>query len=233
MDIQKNVKQKIEECIQEISDLCHGSNTVSDAILDFDDDKYKIYEKQKEKLIKCICNMVKTNLEIPDFEQFYEQLPDVKFWNSTREIVEKRTKNYLNAVSYNSMETAKRMALLEKCFELVFGERENGDFIAEQFEDVKMARTVYGIMMESEYAIVTFYVSKRRFIIGMGESYGLVADDAEYIWNLFNSNFDMVERHEFHRRMILFSRKLDELTDTVDELQEEFDTLISIFEENG
>lgn len=232
MDGRNSLNQSIEECIRGITDLIGKSDKISNVILEFDDDSYKVYEKQKELLIKGICNVTRIDLKMPDFEQFYKLLPDFEFWESIKQIVERRTKSYINAVSYNNLELEERILLLKKCFNLVFIERENRDFIVEQFDDEKIAKTLYGIIMESEYAIVTLYVSRRRFIMGMEESYGLAEDDAEYIWDIFKNNIDVVERHEYHKRMLFLHKKIDELTDTVDEVQEEFDALLSILAED-
>ncbi|MDE7179340.1 MAG: hypothetical protein K2O59_16180 [Lachnospiraceae bacterium] len=231
MDGRNSLNLSIDECIRGITDLIGKSDKVSNVILEFDDDSYKAYEKQKELLIKSICNVTRIDLKTPDFEQFYKILPDIDFWESIKQIVERRTRNYLNAISYNKLETEEKVLLLKKCFNLVFIERENRDFIVHQFDDEKIAKTLYGIIMESEFAIITLYVSRRRFIMGMEESYGLTENDAAYIWDLFENNLDVVEKHEYHKRMFVLHEKIDELTSTVDEVQEEFDTLLSILSE--
>lgn len=228
MGNQKVLNPSIEECIQKICDLCGESNLVSNVVLEFDDTKYNLFLKQKELLIKSICNKTKANLQIPDFEQFYKLLPDADFWKSIKQIVERRANVFINAISYNKLNQEERISLLKKCFELVFIERENSDFIIEQFDDENIGKTLYGVMLESEYAIITLYVSKRRFITGVEESHGLVAYDAEYIWETFKANYDVVARHEFHKRMLNLNRKIDAITNTVDEMQEGFETLLSM-----
>lgn len=232
MSDQKALNPSIEECIQKICDLCGDSNLVSNAVLEFDDTNYKLFIKHKEMLIKSICNITKENLRTPDFEQFYKLLPDADFWNSIKQVVERRTNIFINAIPYNSLDKEKRISLLKKCFDLVFIERENSDFVIEQFDDEDIGKTLYGLMLESEYAIVTLYVSKRRFIMGVEESHGLMTIDAEYIWDIFGTNYDVVSRHEFHKRMLNLNRKIDAITSTVDEMQESFETLISILAED-
>lgn len=233
MEDRSNLNQKINESLQSISELCGGANKIADTVLEFDDTKNEIFEKQREVLIRGICDLVRVSLKLPDFEQFLVQLPDTEFWDEIKEIVEKRTNGYLNAVPFNHLEKEKRMELLKKCFDYIFVERENFEFLAERLGDETLARTLYGVMIESEYAIITLYVSKRRFMLGMRESYGLIENDTEYIWNIFESNCSLVEKHEFHRRMFHMNRKLDELNDLVNDIQEDFDTLISIFDKEN
>lgn len=225
MGNQKIINDPIRECIQNINKLCGDTGTILDVVLEFDNSDFKLYQEQREKLVRELCNIVRQTLQLPDFEQFLEQLPDKKFWSEIETNVKERTEGLLNAALYNSMDKEERTALLKKYFEAVFVDRESSEFVAEQAEDKRTAKVLYRLMLESEYAIVTLYVSKRRFVIGMKESYGLVQEDAEYVWKIFEENFAVVERHEFHRRMFLMNRKLGEINDRIKEIN---DTIMEI-----
>lgn len=216
--------EKIHECIDKIIKLC-GDNKVLDNVVELSEEDEKKFSEHVDKLIVILCDLVKAQREKPEYDAFILQLPDGKFWEKVQNEVERRTKKFLTAISFNSLEENDRHELLRQGFDDIFYERESYEYITNKVKNNDIARTLWGVLMESEYAIVTAYVSKRRFMLGVADSYGLINDDLQYIWTMFEDNYEAVERHEFHRRNMYLVKMIEKISGDVDELKERTESI--------
>lgn len=215
---------KIYECLDQIIKLC-GEDRVLDKAMELCEEDEEMFSEQVDKLIDTLCDLAKAKREKLEYKSYILKLSDVKFWKRVQQEVEGRTNEFLRAVSFNSLERAVRHELLQQGFNDIFCERESYDYVVNKVNNNDVAQTLYGVLMESEYAIVTAYVSKRRFMVGVADSYGLIKDDLEYIWTMFEHNREAVEKHEFHRRNIYMERMMERMNESVEELKERTESL--------
>lgn len=216
---QESLYKDIQQSLKKITSLC-GSEDVNDTSKSLDENDYQTYKEERKKIIQAIELTVKLQEKPFDFSPLYNEIKDKKFWKVIQDNVSRMTKEFFTVAPYRKLDLGTRLDIIKKSFETIYFQRENKKFLAEILEDTALSNAAFEVLMESEFTIICSYISKRRFKIFLSNRICLDDADLEFIWDLYQQNFQTLLTIVSLRNSARIEDRIRFLTNRVDELDD-------------
>lgn len=216
--------ENVWEILSRIKEIC-GSEEIMESAISLSDEKFREFRKERGKLIETIVDIVKSQEKAFDSSVFWEKVSDKDFWRDIEKVVQKRTDSYLNVIPYRNLDKESRLQLIKKGFDTLYIQRENREFLIKEVETPEKADAIHEVLMECEYAIVSTCMSKRRFKDFVKSASGIENEELEYLWRIYDKNFEIVQRMVESKRYIALKNDIRKVEEQIGKLAEGMEDL--------
>lgn len=184
-------------------------------------EEYENFCDLKQKLVKQICKVIREAEMEFDFAKVSEFWGNNIFWREIETKVKRETEIFLKMKVIRQLEDSKRCEYYKRIFDIQYKERENLAFACEELkEKTELVELLFRLIVFCEKIIFNEQFSKRRFDTIVYHFYGLEKQDLTFLWQLFQKEYEMIEKIALFRSFRVIENSLITLEGAVNRLDD-------------